>query len=1237
MVNLLGNRYRLDSELGRGGMGVVYRAHDTLLDRDVAVKVLSDSGLGAEGRARLLREAQAVAKLNHPNIIAIYDVAGAAEADGVPFIVMEWVGGQSLYAAPPRALGEIVLIAKQLCSALDHAHTRGIIHRDLKPENVVVLPDGNIKLMAFGLARSVASRLTGEGALVGTVFYLAPEQALGQDIDGRADLYSLGVMLYELTAGRLPFTADDPLAVISQHLHAPVVPPRAHNEQIPPALDALIVRLLSKQPEDRPASAHEVLQALEQLDLAQAQVTVATELPLLERIVRGRLVGREREMAEASAYWKRAAAGQEQVLLISGEPGVGKTRLGREIATRATVSGGKVLLGECYAEGGAPYAPIAQMIRAVELAGLRDLSGLPDLLILAPDLRHAYPDVPPAPRLDPPSEQERLFDSVVELCQTLAVRTPLLLIVDDAHWADSGTLALLRHLARRLRQRRVMLLLTYRETELDEARPFHQVLLDLTRERLAVRIKLARLSKDETRDLLAAMLAQDIAPEFLDSIYHETEGNPFFIEEVCKALIEEGKLYHEGGRWRGLSMAEMRVPQSVRVAVQARVGKLPAAAQDALGLAAILGREFDFETLQKASDQDEETLVAALEVAERAQLIGEVQGKGREVLAFAHSIIPTTLRESMSGLRRHRLHRRVAAAIELLRPDDLEALAYHYSEAGDEERARAYYIRAADRARKVYANEDALRFYAEALALTPDDHPDRFDLLAARAKVYDVVARRDLQRADVDAMLALAERRQDDARRFDALIALADFYLVTERVYAREPAERAAGIARAMGDRMSEAHALRRLGWVDCERTDYAASRRELETAAALFREGDQPGEAAICLHILSLTLRLGGDLPGAQQSAEQAVALSRAVGDKRQEAISLRRLGIVYGDQKRRADELAATEAALALHCALGDRFEEMHACDNLGTIYAVLGRPAEAEASFRRALEIAEAVGSSQGIAYVLENLMSHILVPQGEYEAGLMFLEEHLTMARLAGDEFVAANIQFDQAWLLAALGQFARALDLAQAVAPCVRKFCGPLMEISGLALLGRWQAALGQFDPSRQALMAALDQAGQTGVPLYSVWPLKTMAYTAWLEGGRVEALRDGLARAQQAIALLAGLNEDHNLAETLDLAARLWLALGEPGEALKPLTEMVRLMDANPTLFAVEQLLWTRSRVLRALGREAEADECLRRAHDRVMLVAGKTLDATLRRSWLGNVRENQEIVMETMRRGLAA
>ncbi len=719
---LLQGRYRLDDEIGRGGLGVVYRGHDTLLDRDVAVKVLSPATLAADARARLLREAQAVARLHHPNIVTVFD---AGESADTPFIVMELVEGASLHDRPPHAIADILAIAGQICAALDHAHTHGIIHRDLKPENVALTVDGVAKLMDFGLARSVASRVTTEGTIAGTVFYMAPEQALGQAIDQRTDLYAFGVMLYELAAGRLPFTGGDPLAIISQHVHAPIVPPSAYNVRVPAALDALIVRLLSKRPDDRPQSAAEVRQALAGLDTS---VAVAQEVPLLERIGRGRLVAREHELAEMEAIWRRAVYGEGHVLLVSGEPGVGKTRIVRELMIRAQVGGSKVFLGASYAESGAPYAPMAEIIRQ----SLTSADGpsllvpvLADLLTLAPDLRARYPNVAGNPHLDPQSEQQRVFESVVAWCSALAATSPVMLVFDDAHWADSGTLMLMQHLARRTRTLPVLIVAAYREVELDEARPWHQLLIDLNRERLSTRVKLGRMSREQTRDLLAAIFEEEITHEFLDGIYHETEGNPFFVEEVCKALIEEGTLSFRDGRWRRGSMQDIHVPQSLRIALQMRVGKLPPQTQETLRLAAILGRDFDFDTLVKASDLGEDALIAAMEDAERAQLVVEKPPvtSGQVSLSFAHVLMASTLRESVSGMRRQRLHRRAAAAVEATHPGDVEALAYHFHQAGDAERARTFYTRAGDRSLAIYAYREAEQSYRAALELggEPDE------------------------------------------------------------------------------------------------------------------------------------------------------------------------------------------------------------------------------------------------------------------------------------------------------------------------------------------------------------------------------------------------------------------------------------------------------------------------------------------------------------------------------------
>lgn len=722
----LKNRYRIDSEIGRGGLGVVYKGFDLLLDRSIAIKVINTNILGSEGNARLFQEARVIAKLNHPNIVTVYD-AGAIEE--TTFVVMEFVEGESLHDRPPKNLEELVTIMHFVCAGLEHAHQHDIIHRDLKPENVMITADGGVRLMDFGLARSISSRLTSEGTIIGTVFYMAPEQALGQPVDKRADLYSLGIMLYELATGRLPFSGDDPMAVITQHLHSTPVPPRAINPNIPAALESLILQLISKRPEDRQASAAVVMQMLESVHQQLSLPVEYQESLPLARIVRGRLVGREKELAEAVAAWRRAIQRQsdECVLLISGEPGVGKTRLVKELMTRAAVEKAVILTGECYSEEGAPYNPLAQVFRQ---ALLRTIDGnktppadrvIADLLTIIPDLHSRFPDVAPNPRLGPADEQQRLYESVVEMMVWLAQGAAIMLFMDDAHWADRATLFLLRHLARRTRilNLPLMIVATYREVELDEARPWHEVLNDLNRERLSLRIKLSRLDKPQTRNMLVTLFDEEITPELLDAIYYETEGNPFFIEEVVKALIDEGKIAYYNNQWHRPSMKEIVIPQSVRIAIQTRLTALPADVQEMLRMAAILGREFDDILIQQAVEFNDETLISILEKAEKSQLISETISNqlGKVTYSFVHALIHATIYESMSGLRRQRLHRRAAAAIEAVRPADYEALAFHYQEGGDLERARQNAMKAGERALALYSNQDAERYFRLILEL----------------------------------------------------------------------------------------------------------------------------------------------------------------------------------------------------------------------------------------------------------------------------------------------------------------------------------------------------------------------------------------------------------------------------------------------------------------------------------------------------------------------------------------
>jgi oligopeptide transport system substrate-binding protein len=437
------------------------------------------------------------------------------------------------------------------------------------------------------------------------------------------------------------------------------------------------------------------------------------------------MVGRETEQKQATALWSEVLSGQGRVLMISGEPGIGKSRLVRELTTHAEVTGGWALEGASYAESGSPYGPFRQVLREVLSKDSETCCDLPqgvlaDVLSLAPELKTHFPDVSANPPLDPQAERQRLFENIVIFFSTLSDHAPLLLILEDAHWADSGTLARMLHLARNTRHKRVMIVAPYREVELDEARPFHEVLLDIQREGLAVRLKLNRLTRSQTQDLLGVLFAEEILPDFLEGIYRETEGNPFFIEEVCKTMLASGKMTFGDGRWHRPSMKELGVPQSVQVAIQSRVGKLPELSQEILKLAAVVGRVFDLETIAKTSDLEEDQLIDAMEDAQNAQLIEGENGREGGVYRFSHALIPSTLVVGLRTRKRRRLHREVATAIEQVCPDDFEALAFHYNQAGEDEKAVTYYLKAGDRARSLFAFQETVYHYEHALEILRD-------------------------------------------------------------------------------------------------------------------------------------------------------------------------------------------------------------------------------------------------------------------------------------------------------------------------------------------------------------------------------------------------------------------------------------------------------------------------------------------------------------------------------------
>ncbi len=266
-ARLLGGRYELGGPLGYGGMAEVHRGRDLRLGRDVAVKVLrTDLARDPGFQARFRREAQNAAALNHPSIVAVYDTGEDRLADGtLPFIVMEYVEGRTLkevlVAEGPLMPRRALEITADICAALDFSHRNGIIHRDMKPGNVMMTGNGTVKVMDFGIARALSSAtaaMTQTSAVIGTAQYLSPEQARGESVDARSDVYSTGCLLYELLCGHPPFTGDNPVSVAYQHVREDPIPPGEINPDVTPDIDAIVLKAMAKNPVNRYQSAGEM-------------------------------------------------------------------------------------------------------------------------------------------------------------------------------------------------------------------------------------------------------------------------------------------------------------------------------------------------------------------------------------------------------------------------------------------------------------------------------------------------------------------------------------------------------------------------------------------------------------------------------------------------------------------------------------------------------------------------------------------------------------------------------------------------------------------------------------------------------------------------------------------------------------------------------------------------------------------------------------------------------------------
>jgi class 3 adenylate cyclase len=708
----LAGRYDVLRLIGAGSRKRVTLVHDIWLERDVVACALQTPT--ADESARLRREAALLARLgSSPSIVAVHDLL---DVDGAPVMICQYLAGGSLQDRlrhGPVDLATAVGIASDVAAALSWTHRAGVVHRDVKPGNIWLDETGRAVLGDFGLAVSSGTSPQPCDLLVGTAAYVAPEQLVAEGTDERSDLHSLGAVLYELLTGRPPFGDGSAVAVMAKVLQERPPPPSSLRPGLSQDVDDLIEQLLAKAPEQRPESADEVLSSLTRL---VAPVPVRPPAAAADGFV-----GRAVELVQLRSALADAKAGRGSVTLLLGEPGVGKTRMALELARFAAQDGWTVLTGRCPESGVAPaFRPWTQVLQAA-LRCLPDQEHptAADRRLLAAVVPELDGEVPPAEPPDREASRFLLFDAATRLLRRVAGARPLLVLVDDAHWADRASTALAVHLARELVEDRVAVVLCARDVALDDPGVAPAV-SELT-PAAGRTMHLHGLSLEETALFLEASLAVRPDRLLLRELHERTDGNPFHIAELVRLLQSEQGLTTEG-----LVAVERVAPTGVREVLHRRLRQMSAPSLELLQTMSVIGREALLPVIAGVHAVEPETALRLLDEALAARLLVAVDGRPQK-FRFAHALVREALYDSLPASHRVDLHRRTTEALRLAHPHEREApaaeLAHHAVRAaldGDAEPAVLWSVRAARAAAIASAYEDEVLHYGRAVELAGD-------------------------------------------------------------------------------------------------------------------------------------------------------------------------------------------------------------------------------------------------------------------------------------------------------------------------------------------------------------------------------------------------------------------------------------------------------------------------------------------------------------------------------------
>lgn len=1034
-------------------MGSVFLAEDTLENnKRIALKTIKSDQEKLPAIERFKNEFKSLTQLHHPNLAEVYDFGtvsyggsvgqGTSSAKLEYFFTMEYVEGEDFFKATENlSYEQLYGLVVQICRALEYVHRRGVLHNDLKPENILIKTldkEGYLaKLMDFGLADEKPT----PGKIKGTAHYIAPEVALGKSATPLSDLYSLGVVLYQVSTRRLPFVGKDAVEVLKNQIEQDPNPPQRIKADIPEELQTIILKLLSKKPKSRYQSAQEVIEAIN--NLTQKDFQIDTQETEKSYLLAGKLIGREKEISFFQEQLQRLSKEKKgSFILIRGESGVGKTRLLNELKYQVQLNNLSYFSGKIASEGSSPYQPVKEILKQIyPQSGESTLKK--HIWILQKLMPESFPSESRAEqaKLSPEQEKLKLFDEVTQLLLEFCESKPSILGLDDLQLADQASLELLIYISRNIKGYPLSILGTYQEQKRGEETGntfFENEAQELKAEGLLNEVHLEPFDPQGIEELLKSILGVEAVPSgFIEKLKELTGGNPFFLQEVMKAILERKSFSRKDIYWslEKFDFSEIKIPSTLRGILSERVKKLEPQLLSLVQTFAVFNRAVETEFLQKAFQKSEDELLSGLDSLQKMEILKAEKENEKEVYSFTNAQIREVIYEQMESESRKRMHQHLGLLLEeFCRPNHRaysEELAYHFINSYDEKRALSYSLLAGRHSRKLYANNDSVKFLESTLPLLEKrkNHRVASKVYENLLELYQLLGKYDLaiQKFEEWVKICLANRKK--AMAFEKIGMIyekkGEYDLALEH------------LQKGMQNLGVEEHTfeMARL----CYDTGYVHARKgEFEQAKTLYqkalnilkdkKDNTSQKEMGKLLNATGIVHWFQSEYDQATEYYHKSIDIFQKIKDEQELPSPYNNLGNISFALGNYDQAIEYYQKSLWMREKIGDINATAGSYNNLGNAYYKKGNFSEALRNYKRSASIYSRIGARSSLIIPLSNI-ANISLDQADYRSALEYNQRCLEMAEKVGAVWNASINWHNQGCIYQFLNQLDKAIDCA----------------------------------------------------------------------------------------------------------------------------------------------------------------------------------------------------------------